>query len=192
MKEQVQKERRIIARAQYRDFMKIYADYIDDPLAKTWAEKQASRGTPLPVHKIDFMDKTSFGYGIRYTRHIHKLLAISFELTFQAGLREMCNTEVLCFLSLAKSKKSIQESPDCFYCEPIFEEDILKKNDPYLWQVWGVAEKMGLEGVQFVVKSQLESKGKKNMEEMAECAAGIMNPLIFIAINAKESIDKKD
>lgn len=171
--------------------MTTFARYTADPLTKEWAEKQAQYGAPSFISQIDPVDSHISGYGIGYTRHIHKLLVVNFNLTFQAGIREMCRTEVMCCYALADSEKTIREHPDCAECFPMEEEDVLEKDDPYLWQVWQTAEKMNLHGIQFVRKSTLNTRGKKNMDEMAECAAGMVNPMITIAINARNHINKK-
>jgi len=171
--------------------MAVFARYLADPLAKEWAEKQATCGAPTYISQIDPVDSSISGFGIGYTRHVYGLLLVNFNLTFQAGIREMCRTEVMCCYALADNAKAIRETPEHAECLPMEEEDVLEKDDPYLWQVWQAAEKMNLHGIQFVRKSILGTRGRKNMEEMAECGAGMMNPMIQIAINARNFINKQ-
>ena len=191
MRDQLQKERQSVANTQYRAFMQVFGNYLSDPLAKEWAEKQALHGAPYYIGQIDPSDSRISGYGMNYTRHVHQLLVVSFSITFQAGIREMCGTEVVCSYALAESEKTIHETPENATCLPVEEEDVLEKDDPYLWRVWQAAEKMSLHGIRFVRKSELGSKGKQNMDDMAECAAGLMNPMISSAIAARNYINKK-
>lgn len=191
MKDQLQKDRQSLANSQYRAFMKTFAKYLADPLAKEWAEKQSQHGAPSFTGQIDPTDSRISGYSFSYTRHVHKLLVVSFNLTFQAGIREMCRTEIICSYSLADNEKTLREHPDHAACFPLEEEDVLEHDDPYLWQVWQTAEKMNVHGIQCVRKSDLSTRGKKNMDEMAECAAGLINPMISIAIGARNFINKK-
>lgn len=188
MKDQRQKDRQSLANSQYRFFMKFMASHLADPVFKEWAQKEAITGSPNFVGQIDPSDSRISGFGVHYTRHIHERLLVSFNMVFQAGLREMCRTEVICSYALADDEKKILVNPEQVSCFPLDEDDVLEKDDSYIWHVWNTAEKVGVNGLKSIRKSELGSRGQQGMEDMAECSAALINPLICIAIGARNFI----
>lgn len=192
MKDHRQRDRQSLANSQYRSFMGYMKNYLSDHTIKGWAIKESESGSPNFVGQIDPSDNRISGFGYHYTKHIHDLLVVSFNIVFQAGLREMCRTEIICSYALADNEKEIHKNPNQISCYPLDEEDVLEKNDPYISEVWRIAEKMDISSLKSVRKSDLISRGHQNMEEMAECAAAFLNPMVMVAIGAKKSKKKRN
>lgn len=211
MKDHRQKDRQSLANTQYRAFMEVLAEHLADPKMCAWATKESQSGSPLYTSQIDPCDPDVSGYSAYYTHPIHGKIVVCFQLLFQAGIREMCRTEIQCFYGLADSVKDVKVNPHKVPCITVWEEQVVELDDPYLYQIWTSAEKMGIQGKRCIRKQDIATRGrklkgdrvpesrkfidaedKKNFEVLAECAAGFINPMIAVATNACTYVDKKE